>query len=507
MKDLFYRSLSFSALILILWSCQEELTGDVDPSSQLSKSESTRLVFGSIAEFEGLMSQMDPASTQDYEKVLQSKTKEFPKFHSLQKTILKTVEENSPNFRALEVEPEFLLDSIIELVPDIALRSFLNEDMEIEIEGMIYKVTSYGTFGCPSDKYEKLLEVIENFNPNARIASGTLGGVEGDDGIIFEDTFGGGNGSGGSSGGSSTNNLIMSQPNDFSPLSPYLYAWPKSVYDSFTAHSYGANTTVGKLFEGTFGGNTVYEENYTSKFRFRVKVFDYNYIFYRSVGLNGKLQKKGWTGIWATQNEVRAEKMVLGWDGLLLSIKIPYTLPAGYTSFPSKGVSKEILKFTNFSLPNGNLTSVRIPFLGVQPIAYNDIEKMLKGTLKKSYSEITKAIWKDAESSFASASLAIKQQDLKSYRVVFPDEIKINLSRYEIVGTNENELSFIIDRFVGIEYSATGTGAPTSFSQNVLQPTLSNVKKMHKIDAAAVYGGAEFLGDIKGVRVIKELND
>lgn len=34
LKDLFYRSLSFSALILLLWSCQEELAGDVDPDRQ-----------------------------------------------------------------------------------------------------------------------------------------------------------------------------------------------------------------------------------------------------------------------------------------------------------------------------------------------------------------------------------------------------------------------------------------------------------------------------------------
>lgn len=222
--------------------------------------------------------------------------------------------------------------------------------------------------------------------------------------------------------------------------------------------------------------------------------------------MNAKLQKKGWTGIWALNDNVKAEKLILGWDGLLLNLKIPYAMPIGYPSFPTKGVSQEILNFTNFSLPTGNVTDVRIPFLGVQSISYDDLEKMLKKILKKTYSEITKEIWKEAEKSLATASYEIKQENVKSYRKVFPDEIKLALTRHEISANNANELSFVIDRSYGLTFKTTN-GSFDSFSKNVLEPTLSSTKKMYDIDAASVYGASVFQYQLKGIRIIKELNE
>jgi len=119
----------------------------------------------------------------------------------------------------------------------------------------------------------------------------------------------------------------------------------------------------------------------------------------------------------------------------------------------------------------------------------------------------TTEIWTEAETSLASASYQVKQENVKSYRKVFPDEIKLALSRHEISGNNINELSFVIDRFAGLVYKSSGDGSFTSFSKNVVEPTLSTAKKMYEIEAASVYGASVFLGELKGVRVIKEIND
>ncbi len=132
---------------------------------------------------------------------------------------------------------------------------------------------------------------------------------------------------------------------------------------------------------------------------------------------------------------------------------------------------------------------------------------MLKKVLKVTYSSLTEEIWKEAESSLASASLEVKQSNVKSYRKVFPDEVKLALTRHEITANNVNELSFVIDRYYGITYKSTGTGNFTSFSKNVMEPTLSSVKKMYEIDGASVYGASVFLGEMKGIRIIKEINE
>jgi hypothetical protein len=471
--------------------------------------EGDRLIFSSIQEFQELMGEIDPETLKgNTPKLLQKKAK-FPSFISLAEMESDDLLELGANYRISNTDSDMVLDSISNLVPDITLRHFLNDKLEIEIEDYVYKVAPYGTFYTHKSSYDKLDDVISRFgedhDSNFRV-EGSIVNIEGGEDVYFIDTFGEDLGLQSTTNAALVDNKIY-QANDFLGVAPYLYALPKSDYDSFVTYNYGAKTVIGKLIQGIAGGNTSFEQNYTSKYRFWVKLYDFNYGFYRSVGLHSKMQKKGWTGIWAMQSEVKAEKMVLGWDGLLLDLKIPYVMPIGYSGFPSKGVSEEILNFTSFSLPTGNITDVRVPFLGVQSFSYNDLEKMLKKVLKVTYASLTKEIWKEAESSLASASLEVKQSNVKSYRKVFPDEVKLALTRHEITANNVNELSFVIDRYYGITYKATGTGNFSSFSKNVMEPTLSSVKKMYEIDGASVYGASVFLGQMKGIRIIKEINE
>lgn len=487
-------------MLFFLFSCVENEIQK--PIENIEKSTSERLVFNSLLEFHSLISKVNSQNLNSGLPELEEKISKFPLFNSLSQSLNGKPQNLAVNFRILDTE--ILKDSISELVPDMTLRHFLNEKLEIEIENTIYKVTPFGTFYSASEDYEKLLRVLDKYYQsnatNTRIQNETL--LE--EGVYFEDTF----------GDQSylptydtpvTGNVIY-QANDFAVLAPYTYALPKDDYQKFKTYSYGAKTVVGQLIEGAFGGNSDFEENYNSTYRLRVKLYDFNYGFYKSLGMNAKLQKKGWTGIWALNDNVKAEKLILGWDGLLLNLKIPYAMPIGYPSFPTKGVSQEILNFTNFSLPTGNVTDVRIPFLGVQSISYDDLEKMLKKILKKTYSEITKEIWKEAEKSLATASYEIKQENVKSYRKVFPDEIKLALTRHEISANNANELSFVIDRSYGLTFKTTN-GSFDSFSKNVLEPTLSSTKKMYDIDAASVYGASVFQYQLKGIRIIKELNE
>jgi hypothetical protein len=217
------------------------------------------------------------------------------------------------------------------------------------------------------------------------------------------------------------------------------------------------------------------------------------------------MQKRGWTGLWARHNDSRAEKLVLGWDVLYFNIKIPYAMPVNYTSFPSKKVGKEILKFSNFSLTTANITDVSIPFLNISKPNYNELEKQMDKIIASSLGKLTELVWKEAEKSLSPASYEVKQEEIKTYRKIFPDKIKFMISRVETQGTNSNNISFVIDRHFQVNYNSTGNAQYNSWHQNILSPTLQSSKKMYEIEGASVFGAAIFNGQTKGIRIIKEL--
>lgn len=77
------------------------------------------------------------------------------------------------------------------------------------------------------------------------------------------------------------------------------------------------------------------------------------------------------------------------------------------------------------------------------------------------------------------------------------------LSRYEVKLENSNEINLNIDRQFRVSYNSQ---SGDQFYEQLLLPTLGQ-KKMYEIDAASVYAGAKFRNQIKGIRIIKELND
>lgn len=95
---------------------------------------------------------------------------------------------------------------------------------------------------------------------------------------------------------------------------------------------------------------------------------------------------------------------------------------------------------------------------------------------------------------------------MKAWRKIFPDKFKVMLSRKEAVLTNANEIHLVIDRHFSISYKQIGQGQ--NYVEKVLKPTFDeSKKKLYEIDGASVYGAAIFKGQLKGIRIIKELND
>ncbi|TVP53274.1 MAG: hypothetical protein EA341_01240 [Mongoliibacter sp.] len=218
------------------------------------------------------------------------------------------------------------------------------------------------------------------------------------------------------------------------------------------------------------------------------------------------MQKRGWTGIWARHSDANATKLVLGWDLLYLNVKIPFAMPINYTSFPSKIVGKELLKFSNYSLSTAGVTDASIPFLNISQDNYNDLEKRMNKMVSTGLGKLAELVWKETESFLASASLDVKNEKVKSYRKIFPDKIKVMLSKAEDERLNSNNMNFVIDRYFQITYNATGNAQFNSLYQNILGPTFKTSKKLYEIEGASVYGAAVFGGQTKGIRIIKEID-
>src|SRR5690606_15312845 len=75
---------------------------------------------------------------------------------------------------------------------DDLFASFLNDQREISVDDIIYKITPEGTYACRSDKYQRLLEILSS-NPKHGDSdkeddeSGDSRTIE--DGIFFYDSF------------------------------------------------------------------------------------------------------------------------------------------------------------------------------------------------------------------------------------------------------------------------------------------------------------------------------
>lgn len=508
--------------LIILYGC--EVHSGLETHEKLNEISSVKnldfLVFKDQNSFQAILSQ-EEKNDMDFLKVLKGKIYVPENFRSLKEKIDKDEEEFDVDdmsvVRLYQEENLFISpDSISELIPDIRLREVLNEKLEIQIGDVFYKITPYGTFFCESSKIEPFKVLIEtkysyNKYDNGLNEDSITEITEIEEGIFFYPTFKNGTDEVSYQDVDLTNANVgidkIYQYTDFGPMpNPYPYAFPVQAYDSFRVHNYGANTAVGKMIEGIGGGtNNGYMAYWGSAFRLKVKLYAFNYVFYQAAGLNAKMQKKGWTGIWAKNNGVKADKLVVGWDAMIFSIKNPYPKPLNSSSLPFKGVAREVLEFTNFSLVASTVSDFRIPFLNIPESAYTSIEKGLKKMVEKKLSDLTKEIWEEAQKEFANQAYELRNEHHKAYRKAFPEETKLVIGRFEHSANNSNEINLVFDRNYEVWFG-WNPATVVNFVSNVLIPSIGKNKKLYNIDAASVYGASHFLYETKGVRIVKELN-
>lgn len=241
------------------------------------------------------------------------------------------------NFQATKGSEEESIYDIVgydELVPDENLASLLNARGEIEIAGTIYKISEQGTY-C----FDASLE--EEFHENYAILEETEGELVDTltyvlaDGIIryatfatedyesyfAEDYF--------EEPDEEMEEEIIEEDTEAGTKSPTIVSHLQNLdYSKYPRYCSDAKTVLGKFFQSLFGRNKSFDYNFTNKKRFNAKFFYYDYIFWSSIGVTTKVQKKSFL-FW---KEAKAEEIYSGWGDIITETE----LKGNILEYPSK---------------------------------------------------------------------------------------------------------------------------------------------------------------------------
>lgn len=380
MNNQLSRRLLFLLAILTFASCKDDdikeiLIGQLDSKPSVLKFKDPETLQAALEEFHKAQNKEEV-----FDEIIHaySENKSLTGFTSLQ-LLKKELDSDNSDKKAngslrLSSYNTLNSDSLDALVPDPAFASVLNENLEIQVGRNLYKVTPYGTFYTNIENQEKLVRIIEKgySTDNEELISENLYKIESNEEIYRYDTYvaisripheiipeDDYSPAGSSSGSNSTSYTC----NDYyQPMSytNYPYNLPKDEYCKFKTYSYGSKTIVGGWLESLFGTNSAIKENFDSKNRIKVKLYNFNYVVYSSIGLKVKFQRKGWTGIWDKKD---CDQLVIGWDAITFETPNVFTKPTGMPEFPAKAISKEILKFANFDIPVKSVTDFDIFFI------------------------------------------------------------------------------------------------------------------------------------------------
>ncbi len=200
-----------------------------------------------------------------------------------------------------------------QLVTDNVFASMLNDRLEIEVEGTVFKVTPYGTFAFLPEKQERVYELIDSidygYSCGESIISEYFFLVE--DGILRYDTF----------GEVRDNTVDIHYDLNNSPFVGNLYE------DIQTYYIEKRHTIVGSFLQNTFGYSKTVNREFSSNRRIKVSFSCPNYLLLTYISASITFQKKNWIG-WS---KTECERLVFGWDGLITTLNVPVSFPNPYT--------------------------------------------------------------------------------------------------------------------------------------------------------------------------------
>lgn len=198
-----------------------------------------------------------------------------------------------------------------ELVSDPVFASMLNDDMEIEVEGTIFKITPYGTFAFLPEKRDVVLVLLTNLENGESVSESEISDYffEIEPGILKYDTF--------RELEDNTIDLFYEIDNSSSN------ATSGSIEDIETHYIEKKHTIIGGFLQNTFGYSKTVTREFSSSRRIKVSFSCPNYLLLTYVSASITFQKKNQIG-WS---KTACEKLVFGWDGLVTTLNVPVSFP------------------------------------------------------------------------------------------------------------------------------------------------------------------------------------
>ncbi|MFO7969951.1 MAG: hypothetical protein R6U15_07590 [Candidatus Izemoplasmatales bacterium] len=299
------------------------------------------------------------------------------------------------------------------LVPDPFFAALLNDEREIAVNNVLYKITEFGTFITAPQRLDELNEVIDNFHSGAK-STKQMELIEEDmyeieNGIYLydsqrimqyqEDIYDDGGGSSGGSSGST------------------------DPYGDIEWHNFDAHTWVGTAFQALFGRTRAYNRQFSSTRRIRVNFYSVDYKVYSGVGVNVTYQKKNWIG-WS---HTECSELTWGWEGIEYHYKLNYAYPSG----TNKPVRKEYAYAPGIK----DKKALTINFLDYEwDVPY---EAGLKAAITWLY--------KKAENELAGDAVELRKAELAQFRKICPDKIEVVVAPYHDTQYNIKEFKKTFD--------------------------------------------------------------
>ncbi|MGJ1197674.1 hypothetical protein ACR777_15925 [Sphingobacterium spiritivorum] len=397
-----------------------------------------------------------------------------------------------------------------DLIDDPIIEEIVNNELEIEVENIIYKITPYGTLFSPKDNYDRMTQVVEEFSMdrltmydaiNYDIYENPLS-TEDDiyevaPGVLLYDTY----------------EVVKTKdevPNSNSSTNDVIKVAASAninntdvnngEYSSLPVIKYGKHTFLGKIWSGIFGGanNEVYTANFSNKRRIKVSLYNRNYIFRKVIGLRVKTQKKNWIG-WST---TAADEIRLGWDGISFT-KDDKITPANPWDAMQKVL--EPYRASQFQ-PNPDWDPLQRP----TPLKYefNLLGSGVSLDLSRGFQQATKLVY-DQTKRFLNKNIPKNQTSTVS--LWLDSQLKtpvIIAGPNEIRATNKEELIMELDSYTDFVFSfSIGANGNINWTKTALN-TVDKSKNASKIvmQYASIYGVARFGNTWKGAVIEKSEN-
>jgi len=342
-----YLNRLFSSLLivtLILSSCKDDSEVILEPEQNVEETsvvlKDDILSFNSKESFDQFLMEIENTTGIETSSYISS----FESFPSLAKA-MDSYQTKLKSSSDDDLTDEQILTMINEcLVPDEAMHQILNDERQVEIDGLIYQVTECGTFIYKRKDYQKFQDRYNNFLEEIALYKNVEDNVYEYNGIKIADTFDhlskgyvnideflaeiGFNYEEAEIIDEKSNSLKSTTASE--KKKPIEYADPKNT-TKYKLRNYksGAKTWVGKRIQALVGSNSWRNVNIDGRHRINVKLYDYNYGLFQKAGIKAKHQylkhykvrKYGFFGkktkLFSTYVKDKADEMVVCFEHFL----------------------------------------------------------------------------------------------------------------------------------------------------------------------------------------------